>query len=141
MVGQQGREIVRQAAAEFQSAGSIISYAWLQQFDLPTDGSADFTDGDQDGFNNWQEWRCLTDPTNSLSFLHLLPPAPAGADVTVSWPSGAGRSYVLECSTNLGATPPFLPLAAHLPGQPGTTSFTHTNGAGLGPCFYCVGAE
>jgi len=110
---------------------------WLAQFSLPTDGTADFTDADHDGFNNYQEYRCGSNPTNALSFLRLLPPAPAGADVTLTWPSAPARNYALEWSTNLFASS-FTPLATNLPGQPGTTTFTHTNGAGLGPCFYRV---
>ena len=47
--------------------------------------SADFAHGDADGMNNWQEWRCQTDPTNALSALRLLPASPAGTNVTVSW--------------------------------------------------------
>ena len=126
-------------AYEFQGVGAFV--AWLQAYALPTDGTVHFTDDDHDGFNNYQEYRCGSNPTNALSFLCLLPPAPAGTNVTLSWPSGTGRSYVLECSTNLGATPPFLPLATHLPGQPGTTRFTITNAAAAPPRFYRVGAE
>ena len=129
---------VDMGAYEYQAPGMGEFLGWLAQFSLPTDGTADFTDGDHDGFNNYQEYRCGTDPTNALSFLCLLSPTPAGVDVTLTWPSGTGRSYFLEWSTDLSATPAFLPLATNLPGQPGTTTFTHTNSAGLGPCFYRV---
>jgi len=44
--------------------------------------------------------------------------------------NASGRSNVLEWGTNLSATPPFFPLATNLPGQPGTTRFTITNGVG-----------
>ena len=132
---------VDMGAYEFQAPGSILSYAWLQGFGLPTDGTADFTDTDRDGFTNYQEYRCGTDPTNPLSFLRLLAPAPAGTNLTLAWPSATGRSYVLECSTNLGAAPPFFPLATNLPGQPGTTRFTVTNAAAAPPRFFRVGVE
>ncbi|MBI5383799.1 MAG: hypothetical protein HZA90_03840, partial [Verrucomicrobia bacterium] len=126
-------------AYEFQTPASVISYAWLQQFGLPTDGSVDFTDSDDDRLNNWQEWRCLTDPTNALSVLRLLPPAPASNNLTVSWQSVAGVNYFLERSTNLGASPPFQPLATNLAGQADTTTFTDTNADGALPHFYRVG--
>jgi hypothetical protein len=127
-------------AYEFQGPGSVIAYAWLQHYGLPTDGSADAKDPDADGLNTWREWRCLTDPIDALSRLRLLSPESTnGTDVTVSWLSVEGVSYFLERSTNLSAKPPFTPLATSLPGQPGTTSFTDTNTVGVGPFFYRVG--
>ena len=128
-------------AYEFQGPGSTISYAWLQQFGLPTDGSADFLDPDADGHNTWQEWRCLTDPTNVLSVLRLLSASSDGMSVTLTWQSVAGVNYVLECSTNLSATPRFTPVATGVLGQPGTTSFTDTNAAVAGPFFYRIGVR
>ena len=126
-------------AYEYQGAGSVISYAWLQQYGLPTDGSADYADTDADGMNNWQEWVCGTDPTNRLSALRLLSAAPAGTSVTVSWQSVSGVSYFLERSANLAS--PFALLATNITGQPGTTSYADTNAAGAGPFFYRVGVK
>ena len=83
-------------AYEFQGTGSVISYAWLQQYGLPTDGCADLLDGDRDGLNNWQEWICGTCPTNALSALRLLSARPTSTNVTVSWQSVAGVNYFLE---------------------------------------------
>jgi hypothetical protein len=126
-------------AYEFQGSGSVISYAWLQRYGLPTDGSADATDPDADGHNTWQEWQCGTCPTNALLVLRLLAAWPDGTHMTVSWQSVAGVNYFLERSTNLSATPRFTPLATNLPGLPGTTAYTDTNAAGAGPFFYRVG--
>ncbi|HEU0009365.1 MAG TPA: choice-of-anchor Q domain-containing protein [Verrucomicrobiae bacterium] len=130
-------------AYEFQSPQSVISYAWLQQYSLPTDGSADFTDSDGDGMTNRQEWRAGTEPTNALSVLRLLTPVPVGSDFVLRWESVPGRYYFLERSTNLTQLPPFLPLASGIIGQyqSGTTTYTETNGAGRGPYFYRVGVE
>ena len=126
-------------AYEFQGSGSMISYAWLQHYAQPTDGSADFTDLDGDRMNTWQEWRCQTDPTDTLSALRLLSASPDGTNVTVTWQSVAGVNYFLERSTNLWANPPFTPLGIGIPGQPGTTSYTDTNAAAGPRLFYRAG--
>jgi len=126
-------------AYEFQGPGSVISYAWLQQYGLSTDGSADATDPDADGLNTWQEWRWLTDPTNALSVLRLLSASPSGTNVTVSWQSVAGVSYFLERSTDLSATPRFSLLATNLIDQGGTMIYTDTNAAAAPRFFYRVG--
>ncbi len=115
-------------AYEYQGTGSVISYAWLQQYGLPTDGSADFLDPDHDGRDNWQEWVCGTNPTNALSVLRLLSPSTTSTNATVTWQSVAGVSYFLERSTNLAA--PFMLLATNIVGQAGTTSYA---GKGVNP--------
>ncbi len=130
---------VDMGAYEFQAPTSLISYAWLQQYGFPTDGSADFLDIDHDGMNNWQEWVCGTDPTNKLSVLRMLSAAPAATNVTVSWQSVAGVNYFLERSTNLSS--PFTLEATNIVGQAGTTTYNDPNAADPGPCFYRVGVK
>jgi hypothetical protein len=114
-------------AYEFQSPISIISYAWLQQYNLPTDGSADFADLDGDGLNNLQEWRCGTDPTNPISALRLLVPVRGATNVTVTWQSVAGVNYFLERSTSLAAPSAFTLVATNIDGQPGMTTYIDRN--------------
>jgi len=126
-------------AYEFQGSGSLISYAWLQQYGWPTDGSADFLDPDGDAMNNWQEWRCLTDPTNASSLLQLFAPTCGASGVIVSWQSVTNRTYFLERATNIGASFVFSPLAANLPGTYGTMTFLDTNSISPGPVLYRVG--
>src|SRR5262249_31752573 len=87
-------------AYEFQNPTSVISYAWLQQYGLPIDGSADLSDSDGDGMNNWQEWRCGTDPASAQSALRLISALPSGTNVMVSWESAPGVTYFVERSTN-----------------------------------------
>jgi len=83
----------------------LISYAWLQQPGLPTDASAVCAVSDGNGHNNWQEWRCRPDSTNSLSVLQMLSVANAVSGVTESWQSVAGVSYALERCTDLAGGP------------------------------------
>jgi hypothetical protein len=95
----------------------------------------DYADPDHDGLNNWQEWRCGTNPTNALSALRMLSPSITNA--TVTWQSVAGVSYLLERSAKLAV--PFRLLATHIIGQAGTTSHADTDATGAGPFFYRVG--
>ena len=130
---------VDMGAYEYQGPGSTISYAWLQQFGLPLDGSADCLDPDHDGHNNWQEWRCGTCPTNNCSSLRVLSACSDGTNVVVTWQSVGGVNYFLECSTNLAASPCFTCVATNLPGASDVTTFVHTNAIHIGSFFYRVG--
>jgi hypothetical protein len=127
-------------AYEYQPCASGAFIGWLQQYGLATDGSADYSDPDGDGLNNWQEWRCGTNPTNSLSALRMISALPNGTKVTVTWQSVAGITYFLERTTNLpGPASVFTPVATGIPGQDGTTSYLDTNAIGTRPAFYRAG--
>jgi hypothetical protein len=128
-------------AYEFPPGVSGVFLGWLQQYALPTDGSADYSDSDSDRVNNWQEWIAGTVPTDATSALRMLNPATNALGVTVTWQSVSNRTYWLERATNLGAAPPFSLLTSNIVGQAGTTSFTDTNVIGTGPFFYRVGVQ
>ena len=130
---------VDMGAYEFQSPASLISYAWLQQYGLPVDGSADFVDTDSDGMNNWQEWVCDTDPTNATSFLQMLSPTTGPSGTSISWQSVGDRAYFIQRATDLSVPSAFQTLVTNVPGQAGTTTFIDTNTTGPGPYFYRVG--
>ena len=80
-------------ADEFDPRVHPYFTAWLQYYRLSTDVSADYTDPDNGGLNNWQEWQCGTCPTNALSALCVLSAPPPGTNVSVSWQSAAGVTY------------------------------------------------
>jgi hypothetical protein len=126
-------------AYECQPGISGQFVGWLQQYGLPTDGSADTTDSDHDGMNNWQEWCCRTIPTDALSALRLLTPESDGTNVTVRWTSVAGVSYYLLRSTDLTVPSACRLQATNILGQAGTTSYTDTKAAGLSSLLYRVG--
>jgi hypothetical protein len=128
-------------AYEFQAPASVISYAWLQQYGLPTDGSADDTDADSDSMNNWQEWIAGTNPTNALSNLKLIAVTPGDAGMAVSWSSVLGKSYYVERAADLRQLDSFLLLQSNLVGQAGSTTFIDATATKGGPLLYRVGVQ
>lgn len=128
-------------AYEYQSPKSLISYAWLMQYGLPTDGSVDHVDLDGTAFNVYQDWIAGLNPTNPASVLAMLaPPATNNSSgIAVSWQSVGGINYDLLRSTNLTAPGSFITIAANLSGQAGTTSYVDTTATNNVPYFYRVG--
>ena len=129
-------------AFEFPSPGSIVSYAWLQQYSLPADGSADYVDSDGDGMNNWQEWRAGTVPTNALSRLAMVAATPGPSGVTVQWQSVGGKFYSLQRATSLGfASPSLVTVFSNIFGNAGTTSYLDSSAPNSESLFYRVGVQ
>ena len=128
-------------AYEYQGGGSLLSYAWLQQYGLPTDGSADLADPDGDQINNWQEWRADTIPTNTLSVLRMVTVTNDTPGLQVTWESVPTRTYWLDRATNLASPPSFSSVASNITGQAGTTTYADTSATNGGPFFYRIGVQ
>ena len=125
-------------AYEFQTPGFTVPFVWSQQYGLSTDGSVD---SDGDGMNNWQEWIAGVIPTNAASVLRLNSPTNAGPGLNVSWQSVNTRTYYLQRSTNLLASPAFTSIQSNLAGSAVTTTFTDTSATNGGPYFFRVGVQ
>lgn len=132
---------VDMGAYEYQSPASVISYAWLQQYGLPTDGSVDYTNLNGTGFSVYQDWIAGLNPTNPASVLALQTPATTNnsAGITVTWQSVNTRTYYLQRSSDL--TQPFSTIQSNLIGHTGTTSYLDTSATNDGPYFYRVGVQ
>ena len=122
---------------------SLMPDDWLERYDLALDGSDDFRDNDEDGMDNWREWRCETDPTNRWSLLKCIADnsmvTPTG--IVVCWQSVAGKMYTVERSTNLSVSSPFIEIATDILAEAENTTHTDTTAVGSGPWFYRVGVK
>jgi RHS repeat-associated protein len=97
-----GEGIIRPFAVS--QAGLIttngIPIDWLNTYGLPTDGSVDHADLDDDGRTVLEEWIAGTDPIDPASRFALPPPLITDATLSVTWNGVAGRRYTLYRSTD-----------------------------------------
>jgi hypothetical protein len=125
-------------AYEFQPTTDGQFIGWLQQYGLPTDGSADFSDADADGMSNWNEWRADTIPTNALSALRMLSATNNNSGINLTWQSVPSRSYFLERATNLDV-PAFQVIASNIAGVAGAVTYIDSSATNSRSFFYRVG--
>jgi hypothetical protein len=130
-------------AYEYQTPSSVVSYAYLQRYGLPTDGSIDFADLDGTAFNVYQDWIAGLNPTNPASVLAMQTPvvASGASGLIVSWQSVSGISYFIQRTTNVFEQPAFSTIQNNIAGQSSYTSYTDTTATNGGPYFYRVGVQ
>jgi hypothetical protein len=87
---------------------SILTFgSWLVQYFGCTNNNAaaaPHADPDGDGQDNYAEFLTGTDPTASASAFRILSAVAEGKDLRVIWNCGAGRTNVLQTTTNLGGS-------------------------------------
>jgi hypothetical protein len=115
-------------------------HSWLASYGLPSDGSADYLDSDNDGLNNSQEYLAGTNPTNTSSVFKITSvQLISGPQFVVQWSSVSNRLYDVLRATNLatGASA-FVALAGatNLPGAPPENLWTDSVSSAAAPAFY-----
>ena len=122
------------------STANGISWSWLLQYGLATDGSADHLQADADTFDNLQEYIADLNPTNAASYFRITDISNSPT-TTVSFVASANRRYTLIGVTNLssGAWSP-VPGAGPRLGTGAQDSLSDTNVPPKGP-FYKLQVE
>ena len=115
-------------------------HTWLASYGLPSNGSADYLDADNDVLNNWQEYVAGTDPTNASSVFKITSAqAVSGTQLVLRWSSVANRVYDVTRATNLAAgIGAFVPVpgATNLAPTPPVNTWTDPVSRASAPAFY-----
>ncbi len=129
------------------TANDGIPDSWKRQYGFSTsDPSVTNADSDGDGFTNYQEYLCGTNPNHSWSKLEIgdmnvtMQPDGKSAQFTVSWVPIADRFYTVERSFDLKT---WTSVATRMPATPPLNSCTDsvTFPSGGKKCFYRVRLE
>jgi parallel beta-helix repeat protein len=98
---------VDMGAYECQSPALLAYFTWLQSYALPTDAADIYTDTDNDGMNNWQEWQADTSPLDANDFLHITSFTRNGTYNTLWWTSKSTRLYQVQRREKLDDASPW----------------------------------
>ncbi len=119
-----GTGVTSVAVTVLADGGSGLPQSWETNH-WPAGNSGGATnDFDHDGADNWTEWQCGTNPTNSQSVFRFGNPrtVPGRPQIVLEWPSASNRQYVVSMSSNLPNG--FMPLTAVTPTPPLNTYTT-----------------
>lgn len=122
----------------FTAAG--VSWAWLLDHGMATDGSEDYDDPDLDAMDNLKEYVADTDPLSLLSFLRITNIQATAQNMNVAWVGGVQATQYLERSYSLlptGAV--WKTLLTNMPPTPSSTNFVDI-GATNASAFYRIRA-
>ncbi len=115
-------------------------YAWLDAYDLVTEGdyeAADLSDTDFDGYLAWQEYILGTVPTNGSSGLFPEQEILEGTNFLLRWASVSGRIYRVLHSPEM--TQAFTHASGALPATPPENSWS--TGTGTNQAFFRITTE
>jgi len=103
-----------------------------------TPESAAGADPDGDGFSNLQEYLAGTVPIDGASVLRIRTVSFQAGDAVVTFDSVSGKSYALERTTALGATPAWSLVQDNISGTGAAVSIVDPGAAGQPARFYRV---
>ena len=111
---------------------------WWMGYGIPEGNRFALADPDGDGFTNAQEYALGTDPKNAGSTFKVGEMTRSGTNLTISWPSVAGKKYQVQTATQLGANSWQNAGEVVTPSVSGTSTVTVPVAADAPSCFVRV---
>ena len=124
------------------TTASGIPVSWLEEYDLPTDGSMDHEKIGASPFTVYEEWIAGTNPNDITDILRMTESPEESADgFIIRWQSVAVRTYMIDRSRDLTGEPQFETVAAGIQGIDGVSEYVDKTADSPGPFFYRVVVE
>jgi hypothetical protein len=113
---------------------------WEQLYFGHLTGTDPNADPDGDGFSNMQEYIADTNPTNSNSFLRMLPARVATNSVTVTWSGGSQARQHLQRASSMNGPITWTTVLTNQPPTLLTNSYVDPVGTNRA-VFYRIEAD